>query len=443
MKRLIERLGRWFSLCCPFYQTGHASLSRPAPTSVSPSPALLAAQKRLLSAQQRVLAERKAVGEQRRADCIEDGRLPVESQPSSAISDQSAVVAQLPQHLGWGSERLSNTLRSAAALRAKTQQTDETPANWWQSLSYQTEISSEFPKTTHQNKTIRVHSSIALAMLREEQAAAGRIWFLLRHLDEAGRGWLTIEEARTMLTQKEAALCVCGWRQLRNLLKKGEGVYWVRENGRIWLKSTPKVAQSLNVTRLQGKPVELPLGVLTQKIGTVRAHLYATFHSGRNGAPIARETISRLSGTSQCSQRNYEKVARIKAQSNFAIGQQTLTENKEQAAWQRGNAFFELRDHRGQQGEAGKKYLAWQLPNSYAGPYAQQSPSSRKRINQKLTDLQLLGTAGNGECVVEKRFFDNGQLAGKAYNREERELYWKGQSGRNNIWYCLEVGAVG
>jgi hypothetical protein len=389
------------------------------------SPALLAAQERLIKLRQT------------RLGVVEDGdgRSPV-SNRLSVTSNPSSVIRELPEHLGWGSVPLT------AVLRSKVTQTKTEPT-WWQSLEAEVDNPTTPPTPNPIKKqTIRLHPSLALGLLREEQAASGRIWLLLRYLDEAGRGWLTIEEARAKLTKKDAPWRICGWRQLRNLLNMGENIFWVRGNGRIWLKSITYVAESLNIKRLSGKPVAVPLSILTENIGTVRAHFYAAFHSGRPSAPIARRTISKLSGVSRRSQHNYEARTHVRVERNFAIGQQAQTENSQQTAWQQGQALFHLQDGRGQQGAAGTTYLAWQLPNSYEGPHAQQSPSSRKRINRELADLWHKGTTGNGESVIEKRFFGNGQLAATAYNRAEREVYWQGdRNGRCRIWYCLQSGS--
>lgn len=64
------------------------------------------------------------------------------------------------------------------------------------------------------------------------------------------------------------------------------------------------MALALGVERFAGQPVALPVTVLLAGIGVLRAHLYSTFHSGRNKEsvrgrqvmPIARVTLAALSG---------------------------------------------------------------------------------------------------------------------------------------------------
>jgi hypothetical protein len=298
-------------------------------------------------------------------------------------------------------------------------------------------------------------------MLRQEQTAAGRIWLLLRHIDEKGAGWLDDDQVRALLTDKGSKLKVCGWRQLRNLFRKGEGLFWQRSNGRIWLRSVAKVAAALHIRQIKGIPVAIPVEILTRGMGAVRAHFYASFHSSRavksrSGAqtsmPIARKTIREICRISRRTQRKYETTASIRTRHNYAIGPQTTADSKEESAWQHGQALFQFIDHKGTRGTPGASYLAWQLPNSYFGPHARQPRGRQKRINRELADLFTQGMTGNGECLVpnedlnhSQRFYGNGRGAAKAYNRRApHDLYWcapQSKRIRQNVgyWHCLPV----
>ncbi|MBE2197003.1 MAG: hypothetical protein IAE79_00235, partial [Anaerolinea sp.] len=291
--------------------------------------------------------------------------------------------------------------------------------------------------------TITLYPDIALGMLRAELAAPGRIWLLLRHLDAQGNGWLSVDEVRKQLTPRHAPLRVCGWRQLRNLLDEGEGVFWQRQNGRIWLRSVVKVAAALDVWRLNGRPVALAVSVLTQRIGQVRAHFYASFHSGRNRetavSPIARATLQEITHVHPRTQRRYEAQVRVQRQYNYALGPQVQTAAAEQQAWQHGQALFHFTDAAGLHGPAGATYYAWQLPNHYVGPHQPQPRGRQKRHNRELVDLLQQGTTGNGKQTKphfrQKRFYSLGKAAAKAANRGQSCVYWPGRKG---VWFCLE-----
>jgi hypothetical protein len=281
---------------------------------------------------------------------------------------------------------------------------------------------------------------------------------MLRYLDQEGGGVLRIDIIGKRLTEKSSPHYLCGKRQLRNLLHKGEGVYWTRNKERLWLRSAAKVAYALSVERLTGRPVALPLSALLDGIGAFRAHLYAAFHSGRTKdtpcgdqvTPVARETMTQLSGVGRASQRIYEQRAGIEVQANFAVGERATKENQENRAWIRGQALFELKDYRGQQGKKGKSYLAWQLPNSYVGQHQQRPKGRQKRINRELKDLVMKGMPGNIERTSkpcrptrqpEKLYYPNGKLAAKVHCRDlQRELYWRRHRTRNGrfaMWQQL------
>jgi hypothetical protein len=295
-------------------------------------------------------------------------------------------------------------------------------------------------------------------MLREDVETAGRLWLLLRYLDREGSGSLRIVNIQQILTTNSSSLHLCGKRQLRNLLNEGEGLFWTRNAGRIWLRSAAKVAAALGVERLSGRPVALPAAALLEGIGATRAHLYAAFHSGRTketpqgeqAMPIARETLAGLSGVGASSQRAYEEEAGVQVQANVAVGEEATAANTEERSWQGGTAVFTLKDYRGRQGKKGKTYLAWQLPNSYIGPHAHRPKGRQRQINRELKDLVIKGTPGNvGEAAgtrlsepkLERVYYPTGKLAAKACSKDpEGERYWRQGRTRNRqheMWQTM------
>ncbi len=58
------------------------------------------------------------------------------------------------------------------------------------------------PETTSPKQTnVKAYPSMLTAMLSEGLAAPGRVYLLLRHLDQGGRGWLSVDEVRYQLTR--------------------------------------------------------------------------------------------------------------------------------------------------------------------------------------------------------------------------------------------------
>jgi hypothetical protein len=433
---------------------------------LTPSPALLAAQERLLALREKYQAEQGALlrlpsAEVAGNDCVGNdcvgndcvgnervgnGRytLPNESPPHPPLAHPPMA---LPDHLGWESAAVTAVLRQSSPSGQATPAAARAANHF-----FSPEEALPHPPTTPEPTTavsLRVYPDLALAILRQEQAAPARVWYLLRHLDETGCGWLEETAVRHHLADSQSPLRLCGRRQLRNLLNEGEGLFWERRNGRIWLRSLVKVAVGLEVNRLQGRPVAVPLTHFISGIGAFRAHLYATFHSGRGSqdqmaGPIARETLANLSHVPPRTQRLYEAKARVKKAFNFALGQPVSTKTAQNTRWQKGHSLFELTDYRGKHGPAGAKYLAWQLPNSYNGPHPQQQNGRQKRLNQSIADLLPIGMTGNDDTPVAparlRRYCRHGQMAARLYNRSPRDFYWptyRPTARDRGIWYVL------
>ncbi|KAA3663019.1 MAG: hypothetical protein DWQ04_11795, partial [Chloroflexi bacterium] len=388
-----------------------------------PSPQLQDANRRLLAIRAKALAHRQCFGdpcsEEREQHSVQS--LVGESAPNA---DCHALPADLPDHLGWGSEVLTAVLRQAAGnathynKKSAIAMTGETAI-----------FSNPQPSIPNPNDTIKLFPDIALGMLRAEQAAPGRIWLLLRYLDQVGQGWLRVVKIRKTFTHKQSPIRVCGWRQLRNLLRQGDGIFWTRDKTQIWLKSAANVAAALGVERLTGKPVAVPVRVLTGSIGEVRAHLYAGFHSGRSKEdrrqPIARETLVELTGVGRRTQLAYEAVTGLSVQHNYAIGERFSPETAEKHAWHQGQATFVLQDSHGAQGKPGRSYIAWQLPNSYGGCHAHAPRGRQRRINRKLTDLMSTGASGNSSERLDTRYYPDGkQAVNMASRHPEWNVYW-------------------
>jgi hypothetical protein len=397
--------------------------------SPQPSPALLAANRRLRELRQ--------------------GRNNQGTAGSGNYSPPANPAASLPPHLGWESAGVTAVLRRG---ESRPQTADEGRTT----NDEQAAVVGPSSFVIGPSSFIKLYPDIGLAMLRRELSAPGRLWLLLRLVDRAGEGKLRIVVVEEAITNPDSPHRLCGKRQLRNLLKAGEGLFWTRDRDTLWLRSAAKVAHGLGVTRLTGRPVALPLPVLLGGIGDFRAQLYAAFHSGRgkpnNRArtmPIARQTLHNLSGVGRSSQRAYERRAGVTAQTNYAVGETAAPHTQEKRAGQQGTAVFTLTDSDGQQGQQGQSYLAWQLPNSYDGRHQQRPKGRQRRINRELKDLVMKGMPGNVEEGADAKrygrvFFTNGKLAAQAYGRDPHgDRYWptvgRQRPGGCQLW--LRVGA--
>jgi len=286
----------------------------------------------------------------------------------------------------------------------------------------QTQPDEPVTKPAPAQATLKLYPSLALALLKKEQVACGRVWLLLRYLDAAGRGWVAPDEVRQLLTEPNSSLYLFEARQSRKLLAQGDGLFWQRDEAHIWLVGLERVAAAVGEEGLAGKPVALPVKVLLGPIGDVRAHLYASFHSSRTktertgsqSSPISRATLTDLSGVSPRTQQAYEKKAEVTVRRNLAVGSSVGTVCAQEQAWRQGRVLFPFTDFRGKQGQAGQTYHAWQLPNTYFGPHAHLGRGRGRHHNRQPAGLRRHGDAGNGRVGgLVQRYYENGASAGE------------------------------
>jgi hypothetical protein len=192
---------------------------------------------------------------------------------------------------------------------------------------------------------------------------------------------------------------------------------------------------ALDCHRLQGYPVELPIGELLGGIQGVRAAFYAAFHAARDARPISRATLATLCGVAERTQLAYDNVAHVARSRNLVIGERYSTDNAQERAWEHGRAVFRFIDRSAREGRAGGEYIAWRLPNSYHAAYQRRSRGSRKRLNRKIDDLVKKGIPGNDERAVESVFNASGAQAARQFNRDpQRDAYWRRPVGLRGGW---------
>lgn len=388
------------------------------------SPELLAAQQRLLKLREQLSLE-PALKPEAENHTQKSGR-------SLLDMGQAMLQQRRAQEVANRGGRVSGALKIATTIK----QADLTKPGV-QIVS--APLTEDVNKNTR--RKIKVYPSLAIGMLEAGLAAPGRLYWLLRFLDQQGQGWLDVDFVRHRLTSKKSDLQLCSWRRLRQLFSQGENIFWSRDcGGRIWIAGAALTARNLSVSRLEGCPVEMPVKTLLGGIQAVRAHFYASFHScKRSDNPISRQSLRQLTSVPERTQLDYDKAAKVQRQENLAIGEQLSGNNTESRAWKQGQAIFHFLDVKGRQGPAGREYIAWHLPNSYQGPHAKRNKGRQKKINQQLVDLVMKGMRGNGSEQVKKIFWPHGAAAAKAHNQDsEKDAYWQnGSSGCNTLWLVI------
>ncbi len=395
------------------------------------------ASSQLLVAQERLNQLRIAVEREKDTD------VPWEVERDTAVS-----ITQLPTHLGWGSTAVAQSLRQTEQQKAKQRCQDTAVARLQQQLQkIHPFIEQSTMKTKQQLAYVTHYPSLGIAALQKGDVPAYRVWLLCRYLDDAGRGALDVGSFKAHLTETTSPLRLFSWKRLRQILSAGNGRFWHYQQGaeQLWLVGVARVAQALDVSKLTGKRVQLPIKEVTAGIGPFKAQLYAAWHSGRNAdKPISRKVQRQLTSIPERTQRVYGRIAKIKTVKNIAIGRRVSPTALEEEAWQRGNAVFEYIDYAGNFGEGNGRYLAWQLPNQYQGPH-QQAPIGRQRKINKvlqqqppLKDLVQIGAQGNREKVFDRLYHANGATAVKAFDHTP-ETYWPTKKKRaTQFWAVLQ-----
>lgn len=308
-------------------------------------------------------------------------------------------------------------------------------------------------------ESVKTHPSIAAAILERGQAAAGRVWLLLRAYDAAGRGWLDVDQVYRLFSAENSA-----WRLFKTrrrsqqILCQGEGVFWIRDDrGRLWLKGAAKVAAALSVGRLAGDPVDVPTAALLKDLATAKAAMFAaaaSVHTTRAGQarPVTRRVLRERTGAAERTQRRYSKAAAITQQTNIAIiptgDGETLSEARQAAHWRHGRGVFTLRDFRGIHGRRGRNYVAKRLPDSHIVPYGRGRRGRKSKINRELSNLVFLvarplSAAMRGNCDrpgYDRIFHNSPAAAGAAYNRDcGRDHFWQDSTtaGGVGLWPML------
>jgi hypothetical protein len=440
----------------------------------TPSPALLAANQRLEEVRKEWAARKEqaaAVGRQSSAVNYQSSAAsyqPTAARDRPATNGNSPVdfsgptvdFSCLPPHLGWGSAPLTAGLRRAQVTRDREATAVAEPA-FVEQCRQQVEVTAVGQKGETAVKPVpdekekdgrnsggngdsgggaapagsdkpgvKCYPDLNLAALKAGEAALYRIWLLARHCDTTGQGWLATAVFKQALTGPHSAGRVCSRQRLNQILNEGCGRYWTfeRDGARLRYTGAAALAASLQVERLSGSPVYLPIRIIVGQMGKLKAALYAAWHAGRGQAgqprpaPISRAALAGKSGVSARTLQRYDQRAGVERRRHVAVGGRYNEKAAQEHAWQRGRAAFTFTDYQGRQGRAGGVYLAHNLPNSYEANLVRAARGRQRKINRRLTQPRDHVARGAGAARI---FHPDGAAAGKAYNRQpDNDAYW-------------------
>lgn len=373
-------------------------------------------------------------------------------------------IKSLPPHMGWGSitpekRRMMGLLPDVESAPTKTGsalpiKTELTPGR---------ELKKDRRPTPTPSGTIKIFGHVLDAIHRAGRDGCGRVWLLVRHLDERGEGRVQLGMLRHEISDPAGLVRCLSKKRLQQILKVGEGLFWHRSaDGRhLYYHSEARVAAALGIRSIQGQAVKLPVAKLVQKIRLVRATFYNAFHSGRGDGynnPITRRVMQSRGMKEKRTQRKYEASEGIVIRSEFAVVEQYSKGAWERAQFQDGDEdlrskvggpAFRYVDYKGVLGKNAKRfnrpahqrhwhniYIVRQVGNAYAGTL--ESPKrGRGWTNQKISHLcqsmpDITGSAdidGSDEAPKEwggKFYYEDSKQVKKAIQREggaARPLY--------------------
>jgi hypothetical protein len=322
--------------------------------------------------------------------------------------------------------------------------------------------------TSHINKSaIRIFPTLAAFCLDRQNRYHGaaldapyRLYKILGALDKDGRGWLANGDVETTLTKKESPFYIYGRRQLKIILRRGEGLFWqrVKSKGqlRIRLVSRAKLLEALSPgTRLRGREVEIPLAYLLGsgrgRQADANAALYAAVQAGHlrpdklpsgieKPRPISRARLQELAGCSTYRQRSYERRMHITVERNIHILGAHSDYKLKRARQHFGLPAYKHTDYAGKidRHRRGASYIAVRLPNSYHLPDAIRVVHSQRQrmINRTLDGLCHMGSGGSDREAIVRRYYNDAAAAVRAgKSDQDTPVYWPiAKNGHTRLW---------
>lgn len=154
---------------------------------------------------------------------------------------------------------------------------------------------------------IKTYPDLSACCLRERLDLPLRLWYLLRQGCPDGRGWLTLDDVYHLS---------CGSRrQTRAWLRKGEGLFWTRNGGRLYLTGLEKVALALDAAPVR-KPVYVALPDV-ESLGRFRAALFASWFADKPRT-ISQGRLGEIFGRTPRTLCNWAKRAALEVSHNLA-----------------------------------------------------------------------------------------------------------------------------
>lgn len=293
----------------------------------------------------------------------------------------------------------------------------------WRRVGYVPAVATESPKARkpkaqkrpHNYKpstlTVRIFPSMLLDLDELGFYAEARLHAVLRAIDAAGRGVLPIADLRTRLCESKSPEYLYGWRRLRQVLGKGEGIFWERQDWgkrghHIHLKGRGRILAHFGLT-IRGHELLIPLGQLLGRWTNGRgreaaskAAIYAAALTDRT-KPMSRKARENAYGLSRWRQWRYEDRRQVRRKTAIIIGASYSDQLLERIRRKQPGAFC-FTDYRGKLGPAHGRYIA------YAGGVLTQAPKDAGDIVESSRNRKRLNAQAKNHAEASDHLWTNG-----------------------------------
>lgn len=243
---------------------------------------------------------------------------------------------------------------------------------------------------------VDVYADIALAVLARKEANlqfAFVIWSLREKTTYADRE--TVISLMQEATGKHR-------KTVQRWLKAGEGIFWTQDkSGRLWWHRSERVMTAFGLAKV-GRKISIPNEDLLNGLQRMRTALFNCRFNGKENQWASRETLAKLTGVEERTQRNYKQHTVAEIMPVFTLGPYRVEDSGE---------VLEVR----------------QLPNRYFGPYEAQykwDKQPERRHGLRTVDNNGADKAGLADNVAQKSerlLFDKSEAAQEAaYDRGKK-----------------------
>lgn len=233
-------------------------------------------------------------------------------------------------------------------------------------------------------ESIAVARKLSAIIMKQESIKEARLYYALRFIDSFASGNLLISDVLDLLGNKDSGTYLLDRRYLKDRIKSGNGIFWVVKEDRIWLLGLEKILVNLDGNDFGKYAARLSFDDVFTSHKRFKRALYEIVHCTGNDHPIARETLTEITGLGRKAQRNLEGWMCVEP--NFARTNLYWTENNvESMRWHKPHMFKMTC----KVGEKIGDYIGFQIANTYT-PFDREVEKVSCSIKKKNKTLALL-----------------------------------------------------